>query len=372
MGHPSILHLNTAIAWRGGEVQTFLLARGLQERGYTNIIVAQPASELLKRAVLQGLPAVALPMRGEWDLRAVQELRRSIRRMAPDIIHAHTAHACTLGLLARSRKGPRIVYSRRVSFPQKKNPLSKWKSRAPDAILAVSKHIQEELIRSGLPVEKVFLAESATDFVRIDQAQPRAKTREEWKIPEDAFLIGNVSHFDPAKRQDLLIHVFLDLATKPVRIKPYLILIGDGPQLEECKSLAVNSHLSDQIVFTGHRSDPENFYRAMDLFAFPSKMMEGMPGVLREAMGSGLPVVAYRQPAIAELIIDGETGILVSEDVGEWAIAMEELLQDSNLRMKLGNAASEYARQFTVDALLDKTEVCYRKILEATATSDQG
>ncbi len=360
----TILHLNTERALRGGEVQTLLLARELNLREHKNVLCVQQGSPLARKARDSGVDAIELKMRGEWDLTAVAKLKQMIRLHDPDIIHAHTPHGGTLALLARGRKKiPAIVLSRRVSFPLKKNVLSRFKYHSMDGILAVSQAVRGQLIDAGLDARKVFVAESATDFSARDDFLSRDEARRKLAIPADSFVIGNIGHFDPGKGQDALLECFAQVVTRNSDRPYFLLLGGDGPDLAERKRHAKRLNQQSRILFVGYRSDVQTLYAAMDLF-FLASPLEGFSGVLREAMGSGLPTVAVRQNAVYELVKDAETGLLVSADAKkEWVNAIERLYEEPELRRKLGSRAREFARRFTPQSLADKTLACYEAIL---------
>ena len=358
-----IFHINSERTFRGGEVQTLLLARELQARGHSNLVIAQKDSPLAEKAQEANIPTLELRMRGEWDIIGAWKLRKAVQEYSPDIVHAHTPHACSLALFAKIAPVG-LVCSRRVIFPLPKNPLTRYKYRNVDAVLAVSQAVRNQLVTDGLPAEKIFIAQSGTDFSMLDRANSQAQARASLGISEPAFVIGNVSYFDQHKGQSHLIQAFEKFAERCADRSLYLLLVGDGPLLHFCRSLAERSNLADRVLFTGHRLDIENLYAAMDIFFLSSipPAVEGWSGVLREAMGAGLPVIAVRQPAIEEQVRPAETGLLVSTELEDWIVAMETLFQDSEKRKRLGKKGMVEARKYTVQALADQTEICYRAV----------
>ena len=352
-----IFHINTEKGFRGGEIQTLHLVRSLQLAGHQNCIFARPGSRILQEARVQEIPCFTLSMRGEWDFISGRTLRRLIHVQKPDILHAHTAHACSIALMARWPDGvPPIVYSRRVAFPSNKKLLRR-KLKNVDAVLAVSQTVRSQMMDAGVSAERIYVAESGTDLARFENLPSRSVSRNELSIPEDAFVIGNVSHFEPQKGQEGLIRVFGQFAES--HPSALLLLVGDGPDRSRCEEVAKNVGCENRIRFSSFRKDVERIYPAMDLF-FLSSSHEGWSGVLREAMICGVPVVAVRQPSTEEQV---RTGILVSNDPGEWLAALEKLHSDPALRNQMAENAKEYARQFTVETMVRKTEECYRKVL---------
>ncbi len=355
--HLVIFHINTEKGFRGGEIQTLHLIRGLQERGHENCIFARPGSRILQEAREKKIPCFTLPMRGEWDVISGRTLRRLVHVQQPDLLHAHTAHACSIAMMARwPDKSPPIVFSRRVAFPARKTLLRR-KLKNVDALLAVSKTVRNQLIESGIPAEKIFVAESGTDFSLFESAPERAVARKELGLPENAFVIGNISHFDAQKGQETLIRVFHEFAKD--HPDGYLLLAGDGPKKQQCEELVQQLGCEKFVLFTSYRSDVERVYPAMDIF-FLSSSHEGWSGVLREAMACRIPVIAVRQPSTEEQV---KSGILVTEDTREWREAIEKLFASGELRSELAEGAREHVREFTVQAMIDKTEDCYKTVL---------
>ena len=95
------LHIDTARTWRGGQYQALLTVRGLRRRGQRAALAAQPQGELFRR-VSGETDLYPLAPRGDLDPVAAWELSRLVRRLAPDVIHAHDAHAVAVAALARS------------------------------------------------------------------------------------------------------------------------------------------------------------------------------------------------------------------------------------------------------------------------------
>ncbi|MCJ7434916.1 MAG: glycosyltransferase family 4 protein [Anaerolineales bacterium] len=120
-------------------------------------------------------------------------------------------------------------------------------------------------------------------------------------------------------------------------------IAGDGPQLENLKSLAGELGIADRVHFLGWQSREEltKQYQQANIFLFPSRH-EGMPNAVLEAMSTGLPVVATRIAGSEELVIEGETGFLVqTENVDELRDALHRILIDSKPRKKMGFASRQ-------------------------------
>jgi glycosyltransferase involved in cell wall biosynthesis len=120
-------------------------------------------------------------------------------------------------------------------------------------------------------------------------------------------------------------------------------ITGDGPQLDNLKSLANELGIVDRVAFLGWQSREEltKQYHQANIFLFPSRH-EGMPNAVLEAMSTGLPVVATRIAGSEELVIEGETGLLVqTENVDELRESLRRILVDPGQRKKMGLASRQ-------------------------------
>src|SRR5512147_2173732 len=121
------LHIDTARTWRGGQNQVLVTLMGLRALGHRTLLVAHAAGELRQRA-REGLDLVPLAPRTEMDLAAAWRLARLIKRLEPDVLHAHDPHGVAMGALALSMSTqpskPPLIASRRVDFPLRDSALS--------------------------------------------------------------------------------------------------------------------------------------------------------------------------------------------------------------------------------------------------------
>jgi len=154
------LHIDTARTWRGGQNQVLLTVNGLRAIGHRAALVAHPGGELRRRAA-EGLELIPIAPRTEMDLSAAWRLSRVVRRLAPDIIHAHDPHGVAMAALALSIAGaslkprlPALVASRRVDFHLKGNSFSRWKHRQVDCFIAASEAIRHMLVADGVPEDR--------------------------------------------------------------------------------------------------------------------------------------------------------------------------------------------------------------------------
>ncbi len=360
----TVLHLNTEMGWRGGEAQTLFLAAGLERRGIRSLVVAPPGSALAARAAATGLQVRPLPMHGEWDLAAAWRLAGIAGRERVDLLHYHTAHATSIGALARLRAGKRrAVAARRVSFPLRGAVLSRLKyTLGADRVIAVSEAIRRSLIKQGLHADRVVTIHSGIDPRRFeggDRTRFRTPTTAAplaW--PADAFLVGTVGHLAAHKGFDL----FLEAAAAAARRLPLarFVVVGVGKEERDLRKRAAALGIGERVWFTGFRDDMPDVLAGLDLFALASRGGEGSPAVLKEAMAAGVAVVATALDGVGEIIEDAEHGVLTPPgDAPALARAIVRLAADRPFRERLVDGARRRADEFTIDRMVDRTRDVY-------------
>jgi L-malate glycosyltransferase len=364
MTQRTILHVNTERGWRGGEVQTLLLAGELRDRGYRCHLAVPPDSPLASHALREGLLVTPLPSRGEFDPSAAIRLARLIRSLDPALVHHHTSHAVTLGLLAALLAGRRkTVASRRVSFSLKRNPLARLKyTTGSDRIIAVSEGIREILAGAGVPPGKVVVIHSAVDLRRFRTLKDREACRRELGYGAGELVVGSIGHLAAHKGHEVLVEAAARLAGSNPSFR--FLLVGKGEREELLKGRIAAAGLAQRFKLAGFRDEVTAILPALDLLAFPSLSGEGSPAVLKEAMACGVAVVASDISGVREVVRSGEEGILVPPgDAVALSEAILALARDEGRRIECGNRGRRRAEEFGVGRMVDRTESVYRQLL---------
>src|SRR5215218_4585081 len=205
------LHVDTARTWRGGQNQVLLTVNGLRSIGERAALVAHPDGELRRRAA-EGLDLIPIAPRSEVDLTAAWRFSRVIKRLNPDVIHAHDPHGVAMTSLALSvtagasqgRPLPPLVAARRVDFHLKGNSFSRWKYRQVDCFIAASDAIRRMLIGDGVAEERTVTVHEGIDVDHVLAAAP-VNVHEAFFLPHGAPVVGNVAALVPHKGQRYLI-----------------------------------------------------------------------------------------------------------------------------------------------------------------------
>ena len=358
-----VVHVNTEPTWRGGESQVFNLMRGLLARGHQVEAVTLPESALLARCTEASIPATPISMRSDLDLAAAVRLARHLKQTLPDVVNAQTARAHTIALLAAHLGAPgRLVVTRRLDFPIRRDPANLWKyrSRRVARYIAVAGIIRDILIGAGIRGDRVSVVNSSIDlgvFVKSDRL--RAEARAELQIPPDARVIGNVAALAWHKGQTDLISAMSQVAGSFPGA--WCVIVGEGEEREALEKQAASLRGQVRILLTGMRRDVPRLLNAFDVFCMSSHY-EGFCNSVLEALATGLPVVATRAGGLPEIVEDGTTGLLVPpKDPRALAGSIMRLLSDSALARTLSQAGQRAAQaRFGVDLMVDRTVALYR------------
>jgi glycosyltransferase involved in cell wall biosynthesis len=357
------LHIDTGRTWRGGQNQALLTVLGLRGRGHRTVLVAHPHGELRRRAS-EGPDLIPLAPRSELDLAAAWRLGRILRELKPAIVHAHDPHgvamaATALGFSGTQQGGPTLVASRRVDFALKQNAFSRWKYRQVALFICASECIRQMLLAQDIDDERVVTVHEGIDLEHVAAAPP-ASTREAFWLPHNAPVVGAVGALVDHKGHRVLVRA----AAQVVREVPdaRFVILGEGERRDELLREVRELGLERHVLLPGFRPDVLSLLKTFDLFVMPS-ITEGLGTSLLDAMACERPIVASRVGGIPEVVVDGETGILVPpRDADSLAEAIVRLLEDRALAARLAAAgASRVRERFTVDRMIEETLDIYRR-----------
>ncbi len=369
---PFSVHVDTARGWRGGQSQVLQTVLGLRGIGRRAALVANPGGELFRR-MREGHDLFPLAPRSDVDLSAAWTLSRILKRLRPDVVHAHDPHAIAAAATAASIIGsahPPIVASRRAEFRIAHNSFSRWKYSQVDLFIASCEAVRRRLASDGIPRHRIVVVHDGVDVERIVRMAP-ASVHAELYLPTGAPIVGSVGALVPHKGHQHLV----DAAALVVREVPdaRFVIVGDG-ELRGRLERQIREHRLERHVFlTGFRTDVVEMTKGFDLFA-SSSIHEGMCIALVDAMAAGKASVCTRAGGVPEVLQDGRTGILVEpRDHHAMAGALIRLLKDEPLRRRMGEAALARAREhFTVDRMVREIDAVYEGVYSHVASRNRG
>jgi glycosyltransferase involved in cell wall biosynthesis len=279
------------------------------------------------------------------DRAALADLKAICRSGAFDIVHTHSAKAGALGrLAARDAEVGRIVHTfhgfpfhafqsrlRRHTYIRIERSLARF----TDAFLAVGPAVAAEaIVRRIAPPERVRTIGVAVANGRAPDLSDQAEARRLLGVPLGMRVVGTVGRLDFQKAPDDFVNALAGLNRNDV----YGVWIGDGPLRAKTEKLAARRGLNGRMSFLGERDDVANLLPGLDVFAMASRY-EGLPCAIVEAMAAARPVVATAVNAVPNVVISGETGLLVPPGQPDLlGRALEYLIENPAVAARLGRA----------------------------------
>ena len=296
------------------------------------------------------------------DLKAYRQIKEELARLQTDLVSTHSSKAGFLGrIAAHTLQIPVLFTAHGWSFTTGKKAMNRWiyrqlenyAARYTDVIITVSDY-DNRLARQHLnvPAEKV---------ITIHNGMPDVESENGEKQKSGSVVhIAKIARFDQQKD-----HMELLNALEPLD-SYHLHLVGDGPLMEPVQQHAKKLNMADKITFHGRLNSVEEVLKKSHLFVLISNW-EGFPRSTLEAMRASLPVIVSDVGGAAEAVDEGNTGYVVPKgDVNTLRDRLSTLIYDSELRMKMGQAARiKYENEFTFQRMYQKTKDIYRMVLKS-------
>src|SRR5580693_4066555 len=330
-------------------------ALALDPERYEIVFITGEADEgLVTKARAAGHEVVMLPhLRSEIapldDRRALADLRACLRGF--DVVHTHSSKAGALGRMAAHR-----LETGRTAYIE----IERRVGRYTDVFLAVGSAVAAEAVtrRIAAPERVRTIGVGLGKALTAPGAHDRAEARRILGVPPGMQVVGTVGRLAFQKAPHDWIRALAGLDRRDV----FGVWIGAGPLRAKMERLADKLGLSGRILFTGERDDVEALLPGLDIFAMAS-LYEGLPCAIVEAMGAGLPVVATAVNAVPDVVVPGETGLIVPPGMPEvLSRALGFLLDNPDEAARLGAAGrAGLGTELSADALGTVLTDAYRR-----------
>ena len=378
---PLVLHVIHHLYVGGMENGLVNLINNMPPDDYRHAIACiEDYSDFSKRITRPGFDIYALNRSqiGVWKLR--YELFRLCRKLQPTIVHSRNLSGLDALLPARLAGVPHCIHGEHgwdisdlAGLAWKPNLLRRLHSPLIQHYITVSKDLQRHLIeRVGISAKRISQVYNGVDTERF---APLAEKPKAWLPPafrgNDLILIGSVGRMQSVKDHATLIQAFAQLiqSRSDLRNRLRLLIVGDGPMLDELRTLANSLNLSGLAWLPGSRENIPEVYQALDVFVLPS-LNEGISNTILEAMASRLPVVATGVGGNVELVEDGVCGRLFpARDIKALAQILAAYATDESLRLTHSQAARTVAiERFSLQAMVSRYQRIYDFMRQANPT----
>jgi glycosyltransferase involved in cell wall biosynthesis len=326
---------------------------------------------MVQAAEARGIPARRVIIQGNADLGLYRRLWRELRASKPDIVHTHLLHADLFAipvawLMRFPGKRPAIISSRHNDDAFRVQPYQRFLNhllwRITDAGIAISEAVRRFSIEvEGVRPDRIHTIYYGYQTEQHDSAALRREVREELGVAPEQTVIGMVCRLIEQKGIPHGIRAFGQIAEHFPDAR--LLIVGEGKLRPSLEAQVKELKLEDRVRFLGWRADGARVMAGFDIFLMPS-LWEGFGLVMLEAMAHGLPIIGSAVSAIPEVVVNGETGLLVlPRDEPGLADALAMLLHDAPLRKHMGLMGLERLEtQFSVAKMVDETAALYEKL----------
>lgn len=335
--------------WGGSAAVGASLASGLQERGHRVVVFCKPDSEI-HRGMGDHLTYEPVLYGVDFPPPAIWRCRKAFRRHGIQIVLSLLRMDLRLTAAAARLSGLRVLAHRAELEPFSRLPHNRFLlDRLPHHWVAPSEASRRLMLRTGpwLESEEVTTIHNGIDPAPFERAEPARLD-----LPPDAVAVGFVGRLVVEKGLPELAAAWRQVVEEDSRL--HLVIAGSG----DAESF-LRKELGDapRVRWLGFRTDMPAVMRALDLVAVPS-WMESFGLVAVEAMAAGTPVVAARVGGLAEIVVEGKTGLLVpSRDPEALAGAILRLGRNPETRNRMGHRAMDRIREhFHEDRMIDAYE----------------
>ena len=348
----------------GAAIQLRDLVTGLRARGHEVIVATRPSEIWTTKMRAAGITHDGLAMASEVDLRSVRRLVTLLRRHRIQIVHAQKGKARTLAMLAGLFvRVPVLILNRGVSFPL--DPFNRlgYTTRRVTAIVAVCESIKQGLVRQGVDPAKIEVIYSGTDTTRFHPEIDGRGIRRELGLSPGHVLVTQIGIRSWKGNDDVL-----DAVAKSAPRLPQARLLFVGANEAKAKILrekAAARGIADLVSVFLYREDIPEILAATDVTVDASYTGLGLTGTLRESLAVGTPVIGTDLEGNPELIVHGQTGLLVKpRDPAGLAEALVTLVGDPGRARAMGRAGRVLVeRRFSTAIKVERTEALYRRLL---------
>ena len=364
-------------------------AMAMDPGAFAVTIVTGSGDRQLDDAAAAGLeiiiePSLRAPIHPRSDVQALRRVTALLRGRTFDVVHTHCAKAGTVGRLAARRAGVARTVHTFHGFPfhefqsrarrQAYVAVERRLGRLTDVALCVGAGVAAEAVRRhlvaperirtiGVVVDGQDVAASAAEGCT---PQARRRARAALGVPGDATVIGAVGRLTYQKAPEDFLAAMQQLG-RPDAVG---VWVGGG-ELAERIGRQARALPGARVVLAGERTDVLAILPAFDVFALPSRY-EGLPTAIVEAMTCGVPVVATAVNAVSDVVVPGETGLLVPPHRPDlMAAAIRHLLDSPDAAARMAAAArARVAGRYAETALRDALAAAYAPAVRAEGYPD--
>jgi glycosyltransferase involved in cell wall biosynthesis len=327
--------------------------------------------EFLEEVEATGCPLTDYSINKLAGYRTIKEQLRFasyLRRHKIQVMHTYGFYPNVFGIPAAKMAGVPVTIAAIRDTGECLSPLrvrlQKMVCGLADCILVNAAAVRDWLVAQGYDAKKIQVIHNG---IVVKKAAGPSRIREEFGLPEDAILVGNICRLQPLKGLNYFVEAAAQVAARYGRAR--FLVVGDGVEREPVSALSKELGVADKVIFTGFRTDTPEILSELSI-SVSSSLTEGLSNTLLESSASGIPVIATRVGGSPEIVLDGETGLIVPpRDPAALADAMCLLLENPEFARAMGEAGRQRVHDyFSVERNVQQTETLYTQLLNEAVT----
>jgi len=337
-------------------------------------IVAPEGGDLAARMRELGLAVEVFSVRRGRHLgalaRAIQNLAERARRA--DLIYANDVRSAVICQVVAPLAGKPWLWAIRDLVHGAHRYEKAVRLVRPNRMTAISRAVKDQAVAYGKwDPERIEVIYHGIDADEIESRANRIAWRREMGLAADDVAVGIVGRLVPWKGQDDFLRAAARVAANDPRVHFFVVggVLTDphtrrqiGDYRARLDALASELGIADRVTFTGQRSDVPSVMAGLDVFVLASHN-EPFGNVMLEAMAVGTPIVATAAGGALEIVVEGETGLLVQpRSPDALAAAIARLVPDADLRQRFGRAGYERLRRvYSLPVEAEETRACWER-----------
>ena len=299
-----------------------------------------------------------------------RKLRKLIDDFKPDIVHSHMKNAHFLGFLAMGKSKPSFSVK---SCYDPEGPGNDIRSKIlnkhfTDGLIVISKTARRKAIETcGFLSNAILVAEPGIDLDRFSPEREMSDKRKDFGLTKENFVVGVVSRIRPSRRIDIALTAIASLAAQFSQLRFFLVGRGNRKNYKEVVEKPLKEMgIADKVILPGYCRDDRLVaaYQSMDVLVYPIPGTDKSCRTVREAMASGVPVIAPEIGFLKELIEDGVNGKFMDLSSESLANILSKLIEDnSQLEMMAHKSLKTAKQRFSMILQAEKTLLFYEKLV---------
>lgn len=358
----SILYTEAATAYWGQERYVHRLMREMRNQGHSVEMLCQPHAELANTLREDGFTVHTFSMEQRFTdfWKNLLPIKRLIQERGYDVVNTNSRKdTIHVGAAARLAKKPLVVRTRHLAKSINSLLSYNW---IPHRVITASHFVRDMVIQRGMKADHVDVVYPA---VSLPTELPKQILREELGLAANDIVVGSIGALRREKGFQELIPAMQPVIQTNKNV--HLVIIGGGGAQIELEAQANELGIGNNVHLLGERHDVPNLIGDFDIFALATHI-ESAGAVFAEAAATKLPTVGFDTTGVPEMMNAGVSGFLTPLlDINALSQAIQTLVDDPNLRKKMGEAGFQYAiteNRFTLSALQKNTERSYRRWME--------